>query len=89
MTVSPIKGSAPNDTGSGVYPALESLLSGPRPKAGSSSADKLRRTPTPDRGHASKAHPARAQPGRNPTPHEHNAICSHDGHVPIRKRPVG
>lgn len=90
MTVNPIKGTAPNDTGSGgVYPSLGNPLGGPSPKAGSTGADKRERSSKPERGKASKAHPAPTQPGKNPTPDEHNAICSRDGHVHIRKRPVG
>lgn len=90
MSVNPIRGTAPADTGSsGVYPALGNPLGGPSHKAGSAGADKREHSPKPERGKAGKAYPARTQPGRNPTPRERDIICSRDGLPDIRRRPIG
>jgi hypothetical protein len=88
MAVNPIRGSAPVDIGSGVYPSLGNPLSGPTPSA-AAPAGKRERPIGSERGKPSKAHPARTLPGRNPTPRERDIIWSRGGLPDIRKRPIG
>jgi hypothetical protein len=85
MSVDPVKGSAPNDTGSGVYPSLGNPLSGPAPTAGSA-AGKTSRQPMPEKGRAAKPRPAKALPGHRGTPEKRDY---HQDPTPIRDRDIG
>ena len=67
---------------SSVFPSLPNAL-------GKGRAGKPRPSPGPDKVEATKVRPAPTQPGKNPTPDEHDAICSRNGLPRIRKRPVG
>jgi hypothetical protein len=79
------KGSAPTDTGSGVYPSLGNPLSGPAPMAGSA-AGKTSRPPMPEKGRAAKPRPAKALPGHRGTPTMRDC---HQDKTPIKSRPIG